>query len=85
MLRSVLSPGVVQDIYDVGQTIPELEETQSQSFSVLERVQAVAKTQDPGGMESQLSQSAVKGLVKITLKQMCFDLTAMGTPPKESD
>lgn len=68
---------MTQHIYDVGQTIPEREETdKSQEWE-----QAVGKPRDTerAWKTKRLSQSTVKGQVKITLKQMWFDLTAIGT------
>lgn len=52
-----------------------------------ERVQAVGKTWDRegAGEASRLPQSAVKLLVRVTRKQVGFDLIAAGTPPEKID
>lgn len=71
-----------QDIYDVGQFIVDLEETDKS----WEWVQVVGKTQErEEALKAKTSPTNGKGLVKITWKQTWFDLLAIGTPPEHVD
>lgn len=79
----MLIPVVGQDIYDFGQCIADMGET-DKSWG---RVWAMGKTQDREGAlkAKRLSQLALKCSVKLTWMQMWFDLLAARTPPEKID
>ncbi|XP_034509887.1 uncharacterized protein LOC109490178 isoform X5 [Ailuropoda melanoleuca] len=81
MLISMLSPVTGQNIYDVGQSVAHLGDTDKSQ----ESTSCGKNLRQRWDLKNQrLSQSAVKDPVKVTWKQMWFDLLAAGTPPEKT-
>lgn len=76
----MLSPVMEHSIYHIGQLIAAMKETDKSQ----EQVQAVRP--ETGSSETKrLSQLASKGPVKVTQRQMWFDLIFPETPPEKTD
>lgn len=81
-LRSMPSPVMGQNIYDVEQSITDLGGTDKSQ----ESTSCGKDLRQRWDLKNQrLSQSAVKDPIKVTRKQIWFDLLAAGTPPGKVD
>lgn len=82
-LKSMRSPAVGQDIYDAGQSITDLCETDKS----WQWVWAVIKTWYREGAQKaeKLFQLGGKGLIKVMRMSLWFDVLAARAPPEEID